>query len=189
MKKTLMIMLALVLVIAMSVSATLAYLTSSDSVANTFTVGKVVITLDEAKVDVYGVEEADADRVKANTYKLIPGHDYVKDPIVHVDPESEDSYVFVEIANGIDVIAAEIVAQIEKNGWTKLEDNVYYKTVLADDTDKELEVFEGFTFPGTANPEAYKDATIKVTAYAVQLDGFEGDVAGAWGVAKDAANA
>lgn len=172
MKKTLMIMLALVLVIAMSVTGTLAYLTSQDSVTNTFTVGKVVITLDEAKVDVYGVEEAGAARVKANTYKLIPGHEYVKDPIVHVDPASEDSYVFVEIANGIEVIDAEIVAQIQDNGWTLLEGDVYYKVVLAADTDKELEVFESFTFPGNANPENYENATIEVTAYAVQKDTF-----------------
>ena len=79
MKKTRKILLmaaCAVLLVCISVGATVAYLTSVDSVTNTFTVGKVAITLDEAKVTEYGVAVEGAARVKANTYKLIPGHEY-----------------------------------------------------------------------------------------------------------------
>lgn len=89
--------IALVVVVALlmagSVLVTMAYLTSQDTVTNTFTVGKVSITLDETDVDEYGVAIENAERVKENEYKLIPGHTYVKDPTVHVEAGSEESYL------------------------------------------------------------------------------------------------
>lgn len=102
MKKTISIVALVVLVAAVSVLGTLAYLTSSDKVENTFTVGKVAITLDEAKVDAMGVEQLGADRVQKNSYKLMPGHSYVKDPTIHVDAASEDCFIraTVTISNG-----------------------------------------------------------------------------------------
>lgn len=106
-KRTLRTLLLMMLVAALSVGATFAYLTSTDSATNTFTVGKVNIMLDEAKVDEYGVEVPDADRVKENSYKLIPGHTYVKDPTVTVMADSEESYIrmVVEVSN-IDAVKA-----------------------------------------------------------------------------------
>ena len=112
MKKKLMTVLALVLVIALSVAGTYAYLTSQDSVTNTFTVGNVAITMDEADVNEYGEKlnnqgtvavEGDtlAARVAGNEYKLVPSHTYVKDPTIHVGANSEDCYLFVEITNGL----------------------------------------------------------------------------------------
>ena len=89
MKKKLMMALSLVLVAVMSIGGTLAYLTSlTDPVKNTFTVGNVNITLDETNTDEYGVVIAEgqegAGRGYGNEYKLIPGHKYSKDPIVHL---------------------------------------------------------------------------------------------------------
>ena len=49
-KAMLMTLCAIILVVA-TVFGTMAYLTSTDEVNNTFTVGNVKITLDEAKVD------------------------------------------------------------------------------------------------------------------------------------------
>lgn len=112
MKKTISIVALVVLVAAVSVLGTLAYLTSDDQVVNTFTVGKVAITLDEAKVNANGdpVDERNevvtdltsAKRVASNTYKLMPGHDYTKDPTIHVDASSEDCFIraTVTITNG-----------------------------------------------------------------------------------------
>jgi len=121
-----------------SVFGTLAYLTSTDTVTNTFTVGKVQITLDEAPVDANG-ETTDGDRVKKNNYHLLPGHEYDKDPIVHFQPNSEASWLFVEVKNDISVIEStetgykSIVTQITENGWTALDGvaGVYYKSVDA----------------------------------------------------------
>lgn len=186
MKKTLMIMLALVLVIAMSVTGTLAYLTSNDSVTNTFTVGKVEITLDEAKVTEYGVKDGDT-RVDANTYKLIPGHNYLKDPVVHFQPDSEASYLFIKVENGIANIEADtkIAAQIVANGWTAYSvAGVYYKEVDANTSDKAVDypVFGEFTIADEADVSEYAGATIIVTAYAVQHDGLTVDEA--WAAAN-----
>ena len=53
--KALALALCAVLLVVSTVFVTMAYLTSkTDVVTNTFTVGKVTITLDEAKVDEYG---------------------------------------------------------------------------------------------------------------------------------------
>lgn len=187
MKKTLTVLLALVLVIAMSVAGTMAYLTSTATVTNTFTVGKVAITMDEAKVNEYGQKLNTSDavagendtlaaRVNANTYKLIPGHEYVKDPIVHVDADSENSWIFVKVTNEISAIidtAKTLDAQIEDNGWTKLETGVYYQSYTKDQPDKDLEVFESFKLTGNANVASYNTKTIVVNAYAIQADGFD----------------
>lgn len=104
--------IALVVVVALlmagSVLVTMAYLTSQDTVTNTFTVGKVKITLDETDVDEYGVAIENAERVKTNEYKLIPGHTYVKDPTVHVEAGSEESYLrmMVTVTDFVDLCAA-----------------------------------------------------------------------------------
>lgn len=190
MKKTLTVLLALVLVIAMSVAGTMAYLTSKDEVVNTFTVGKVQIKLDEAKVNEYGqklnaagnvAQESDtlAARVKANEYKLIPGHEYVKDPVIHFQPKSEASWLFVKVENGIKDIVADksIEAQIASNEWTLLAntDNVYYKSVSANTSETaavDYPVFGSFTLKSGADVARYEKAQIKVTAYAIQADGF-----------------
>ena len=97
-KKVIALALAAVLLVCASVAATVAYLTDTESVNNTFTVGQIGISLDEAKVDVYGAKELDANKkeirvTEGNAYKLIPGHTYVKDPTVTVDANSEESYV------------------------------------------------------------------------------------------------
>ena len=82
--KALMLVLCAVLLVTASVLGTMAYLTSTDEVVNTFTVGQVAITLDEAKVNPDGTAVTPAERVKANAYHLLPGHAYTKDPTVHV---------------------------------------------------------------------------------------------------------
>ena len=129
-KRVLLIVLAMVLVAALSVGLTLAYLTSHDEVVNTFTVGQVNITLDEAVVNQYG-EPVDANgnvvasvnaahrsngngtvdgdgNILTYGYKLIPGHTYVKDPTVTVVDGSEPSYVrmIVTVSNYTAVKAA-----------------------------------------------------------------------------------
>ena len=184
MKKTLTVLLALVLVIAMSVAGTMAYLTSTASVTNTFTVGKVDITLDEAKVDEYGALVSNPSRVNANTYKLIPGHSYTKDPTVHVAANSEDCYLFVKVEDDLTAIEADttIAAQLTANHWKAVDgvNNVYvYATgtdtktaVSAGTTGTDLPVFGSFTLKNDAPVANYANAKIVVTAYAIQADGF-----------------
>ena len=196
-KRTLALILALVLVFGAAVGGTIAYLTSNDSVTNTFTVGKVEITLDEAKVNEYGAAVTPAARVDANSYKLIPGHTYTKDPTVHVDANSENCWLFVKVENGIANYEAatsteeggykRIADQITANGWKALDGvtGVYYKQYTKGQTNKDFVVFNNFEIADSANqldgwtgitPAATK---IVVTAYAIQADGFTA-AADAW---------
>ncbi len=180
MKKTLTVLLALVLVIAMSVAGTMAYLTSQASVTNTFTVGNVTITMDETDVD---NSTANKERDTANAYKLIPGKTYTKDPIIHVDPLSEDCYLFVKVVNGIKNYEASgdtIAAQMAANGWKVVDatkgtyvyaDNTADKTVVTAGSDKT--VFANFTIADNAQlPANGTGLDVVVTAYAVQAEGF-----------------
>lgn len=183
--KALGLMMAAVLLVTATIFGTMAYLTSTDEVTNTFTVGSVAITMDEAPVGTDGKEIAGG-RVKANSYKLMPGHVYDKDPIVHFQPKSEASWLFIEVTNEIADIESKaqgyksIATQITDNGWTELENHtgVYYKSVSANTSETDAvdyRVFAGFTVDGGVTGDTlagYNGKTVKVTAYAVQADGF-----------------
>ena len=179
-KKILMTCLCVALAVLTIAGTTLAYLTSTDTVTNTFTVGNVAITLDEAKVNADGTAVTPAERVKANSYKLMPGHTYTKDPTVRVAAGSEKCYVFVKVENGIAALEATdntIANQITANGWTALTgvEGVYYKVVDAATTDTDLTVFSSFKLAVDANSKTEwkgEDIKVNVTAYAIQADGF-----------------
>ena len=200
MKKKLMTVLALVLVIAMSVAGTYAYLTSQDTVTNTFTVGNVQIKLDEAKANADGsLYDNGVTRVDANSYKLLPGHKYNKDPMVTVLKGSESSYVKMTVtfskAAALDAIFAPNGAELLKifNGYdstnwiykgntedttanTRTYEFWYKETVAALDADVALDaLFDSITVPGTidnAQLATIEGMTITVNAYAIQADGF-----------------
>lgn len=180
-KKALVLSVCAMLLVVTTVFVTVAFLTSTtEKVRNTFTVGQVEITLDEADVDEYGVPIPEAERVLGNEYKLIPGHTYVKDPTIHVDEDSEDSWIFAKVENGLGTAGTLDVASSD---WTLVPGttNVYaYKDIVSAGDD--VVVFTQFTFANTADPETYKDATIDITGYAVQADGFDTAVE-AWNAA------
>lgn len=100
MKKALLMVLSLVLVVALTIGGTLAYLTDRDSKANVFTVGDVRIELNE-------------DFEQGST--LIPGKEIEKDVSI-TNIGKNDAYVWVEIAvpaaldNGGAVIFKEVTA-------------------------------------------------------------------------------
>lgn len=186
MHKLLAMVSCALLLVAISVGATVAYLTSTTEVVkNTFTVGNVNITLDEAKVDLYGVAVTEAARVTQNSYKLIPGHNYTKDPIVHVTAGSEKCWLFVKVVDEIAGIEAEntVAAQMTANNWAPVAgaEGVFAYGAIVDASDAKVDVpvFGSFTIKGDANVAAYDGKTITVQAYAVQADGFA-DAAAAW---------
>lgn len=97
MRKILLTALSAMLIVCLSVGATVAYLTSSDTVTNTFTVGSVKITLDEGKVNENGIcPDPNKDRVTSNDYHLFPGQEYDKDPTIHIQSE-EDAWLRVVV--------------------------------------------------------------------------------------------
>lgn len=185
-KKALLLSLCAVMLVTASVLGTMAYLTSTDEVVNTFTVGNVAITLDETDVD--NSTPGENDRDKANEYKLMPGKEYVKDPIVHVDADSEDCYLFVKVANEIADIedTKTVLEQMGEHGWVAVDgaEGVYVYTqndvlaVVKGDTD--VTVFDTFKVSGNVDNDTlanYTGKKIDVTAYAIQADGFDGKTA------------
>ena len=108
-KKLLSIAMAFMLV-AVGVVGTLAYLKdTTGEVQNTFTVGKVKITLDEAELDLKdGALQFDDNNTalvkesrteEGNDYQTVyPGFTYPKDPTVTVVANSEDCYVFIKVS-------------------------------------------------------------------------------------------
>lgn len=121
--KALLLTICAVLLVAASVMGTMAYLTSTDKVQNTFTVGKVAIKLDEAKVGTDGTPVEGADRVKENGYKLLPGHAYTKDPTVTVLKDSVESYVRMKVTfnNAAEIIAMCTDPEFAEDGPTGVE--------------------------------------------------------------------
>lgn len=168
------------LLVAGSVAGTMAYLTSSDEVVNTFTVGKVVITLDETNVDKDKREDGTVpERDKQNDYKIFPGQTYVKDPIVHVDTTSENSWLFVKVNNQITGIEDDTTVenQMDALGWDLVDGTTdvyaYDRIVVGGDN---IPVFSNFKIKGDVTNEVletYNNKTITVTAYAIQADGFD----------------
>ena len=199
MKKKLMTVLALVLVIAMSVAGTYAYLTSADTVVNTFTVGDVKIKLDEAKANPDGSLVQGAARVDANSYKLLPGHTYNKDPMVTVLSGSESSYIKMTVtftkAAELDAIFAPTGADLtsifngyDSTNWiykgntedttanTRTYEFWYKEAVAAPTADVALDaLFDQIKAPDSltnSDLNNLKDLKITVNAYAIQADGF-----------------
>lgn len=109
MKKKIAVAVSLLLVLALSVGGTIAWLTdTSDTVVNTFTIGKVDIALTES-----GAEGTQGSLTKAYS-GILPGASYAKDPTVSVDKDSEACWLFVKIEESND------------NAWTDGTDSGKY---------------------------------------------------------------
>ncbi|MBR2987254.1 MAG: SipW-dependent-type signal peptide-containing protein [Clostridia bacterium] len=135
MKKKLLTLVAVILaaaaLVAASVAGTVAYLTASSAVSNVFTVGNVSMTMFEHKVDpIDGTADPNVE-VDTNTYHLVDGKTYAKDPTIRVT-STDSMYLFVKSSNQIRTIEAGNVTastnkdgnptmrkQMENNGWVE----------------------------------------------------------------------
>ena len=179
-KRTVVLILAIVLVLGISIGGTVAWLTAvTDPVPNTFTVGNIEIDLDESD---------DLDLT------MVPGNTITKDPAVTVYGGSEECWLFVEIeksANFDDFMTYEVIGG--ENGWTALEGHpgVYYRKVTASENNQ---VFGILTNDQVAvkstvtkgDMDALTEETLPTltfTAYAVQSAHFA-TAADAWDEAK-----
>lgn len=140
--KTLLLSAAAIVLVVATVLTTIAYLTSSSAVSNVFTVGNVKLNMTETKVNNDGTPVTDeTNRTDTNSYHLVPGKSYLKDPIIEVGAESDKSYLFVRVRNDLKTIecpgtitTAEgetvpcshtncktILQQLTANGWQEIE--------------------------------------------------------------------
>ena len=161
-KKTLALVLALTLLVAGVVGGTLAWLTDRTAeVKNTFTVGDINIDLTETTAD----------------YKMVPGNTIAKDPTVTVKANSETCWLFVEVTESENL--NNFITYTIANGWTKLQDGVYYREVPASAAGQTFSVLAGDavtvksdvtrTMLETAKTDA---PTLTFQAYAIQRDHF-----------------
>ena len=188
--KALVLALSVMLLMAVSGLGTLAYLTDSEAVINTFTVGSVKITLDEAEVNADGTLKSE-NRVQENDYELLPGRTYVKDPTVTVKGGSSDAYVrlmvtvnysaeldaifepagvdLTTIFNGYDFNEWKLQAVTEDAAAnTRTYEFRYKEVVAASDTDTTLApLFTGFTVPGGITSEQLASLMTKDAAGAI----------------------
>lgn len=171
-KKYLWLIISSVLILAIVVGVTIAFLVSkSDIVSNTFTYGKVKITLTETDSE----------------YFLLPGASVEKDPTVTVLKNSEDCWLFIKIEkqNDFDNYCSFVL----DDGWALLlgHENIYYRHVLQSDHDQAFSIIDGncVLVKDTVTEEQLNAITrypnLKFTAYAVQNQGFS-NVADAWTV-------
>lgn len=171
-KKMIALTAALVLVLSAAVVGTVAWLTDkTQAEVNTFTVGNIAIDLTETTTD----------------YKMIPGEEIDKDPKVSVEAGSEACWLFVKVEESANL--DDFISYTIADGWTKLEDGVYYRTVAADATEREFSVLanDKVTVKDTVTKadmdaikaDSTKQPTLTFTAYAVQQAGFE-TAAAAW---------
>lgn len=175
MKKTLTVVIALVLVVVMSVAGTVAYLTASTGpIKNTFTVGNIDISLAESE---------------NLNLKMVPGSDIAKDPKVTVVGGSEACWLFVKVEKS--TVLDNYVTYNIADGWTVLPgfDGVYYREVSTKTEDQVFDVLAGnivtvkSTVTKTMMDDLGKDGAtqpeLTFTAYAVQKDNIADPVT-AW---------
>lgn len=185
--KTMMIVLAVMLVVGCSIGGTIAWLTdTTKTVTNTFTPSDIAITLTETKGVVDGKWEKE----------MVPGVSYDKDPVVAVDENKTDidCYLFVKFEeNEAAQTYLEYTSTLNTdNGWKLVPDqtNVWYRVVeTTDDTkswhllaDDEVTVSSTAVTKDTMATAAA--AKLTYTAYAIQYVGFETNVTAAWAQAS-----
>lgn len=135
--KALLLALCAVLLVAVSVLGTMAYLTSETQViTNTFTVGDINIELTETKPE-------------SKQAKIIPGVDIEKDPKVTVKANSEACWLFVKVEQTGTFVTDKVTYSVMTgtDGWKALPgvDGVYYREVGAVTTDTDFYVLTGNT--------------------------------------------
>ena len=182
-KRTLALILALVLVFGAAVGGTIAYLTdTTDPVTNTFTVGKVDITLTET----FNTDTNNDQKNDAWQAQLIPGTTYAKDPVVTVTADSEDCWLFVKFEEKNDAATylnytSNLTAE---NDWTRgdgtnIPSNVWYRAVPKAATNTSFQLLAGDnTYPNGCisvnnnvtndNMNTAANAQLVYTAYACQ---------------------
>lgn len=190
--KVLTLVLAVILLVGASVGGTVAWLSAkTEAVENTFTVGDVVIRLEETPITVKDngtIEEGTPAEGVNNKYPLVPGVKYTKDPVVTVEADSEKCYLFVKFEEkGNSATYIQYTSNLTvQNGWTELENDVWYRIVEDTDADQQWYLLAGGDDNHgeiTINHETVKKdtmeqaklASLTYSAYAVQYEKANGD--------------
>lgn len=180
--KSLLLVLCALVLFASGIFATLAYLqdTTEEIAKNTFTIGDINITLDEATVNEYGeaVDAANNRTALEQQYTVVAGETYVKDPTIHVAAGSEPAWLYAKVTNDI----APLIDNIEwVDGWTLVDGYtdlyVYANQVDAKRANQDVTIFKTITFKDSVNNDGdkntYDGKQITVQGFAIQAKGFD----------------
>ena len=120
-KKTLALLLAVMMIFGGVVGGTVAWLVSTtETVTNTFTVGDINITLTETNTNLDSDNDANT-----NSYKMIPGTAIAKDPTITVLAGSEACYVFLKVTETNNTTNnKKFIEYALATGWKELDDEV-----------------------------------------------------------------
>lgn len=193
------LLLAVMLIVGGVVGGTVAWLIDSPApVVNTFTYGDINIELDETETELDNDEDA-----TTNQYKMIPGQEIKKDPVITVKSGSEEMWLFVKLEKSGGATVGETTYTFDNyltysvdGSWAKLEsvDNVWYRHITAEEVeDEDMEIHVIADDKVTVNENVTKEMlnaldaegseaaypTLTVTAYAVQAAGNQ-TAADAW---------
>lgn len=188
--KKLLVLVALFLAV-FAVGGTLAYLTdTTEKATNTFTFGKVDITLTEPTWDTTG---------KTAAADMAPGVEVDKDPTIRVETDSKNAFVFAKVtiptgtAGGVADQELFTVVEPLGTGWTEVTStlgittkgvHVYAygttsaMTPVAKDTTlpavfTKIKANKDLTETEIPNYQTDRKADVVVNAYAIQAEGLE----------------
>ena len=153
-----------------------------------------------AEYHIGGIPVVDDENPNTNTYEMVPGTNITKDPLITVEADSEDSWLFVKLdkSGNFDTFMSYALAE----GWTELtgETGVYYRETSWSDKAQEFYVLQNNTV--TVKKDITKEQlneldkngaknypTLTVTAYAVQRNASLEEIdtaAEAWALANPA---
>ncbi|MGY3746079.1 hypothetical protein ACWN8P_02380 [Vagococcus salmoninarum] len=184
-KKKMVGIIGLGVVVMLGIASTYAFLSDQTAlIANTFTVGKVGISLAEPAWELAGPE-----------HKIVPGGTLEKDPTLTVKADSEESYVYLELDFSNDL--AEFTAYYELDyhaDWELIASTpqkkvfAYKETVATSKQGTTLPaLFTTISFSEELTSETLSQLTapqINVKGYAIQAQGIATALAGWQEVSK-----
>lgn len=201
-KKVFALALSVCVVVLSIASSSIAYFTDTEEYTNTFTSGKVDISLKVGDVTVNETNHSVAD-------KAVPGTTIERVTSISVNSGSEDAYLgaVITITGGTTLLTSNpsgdngkiYAANLFKNiqGSVTVEDantdgahtgfivRIVFTGKYSVNGTTSTNVFDGISIPDTwdqANIETFKDVKLNIVAYAVQSAGFDGT--GEGGAAK-----
>lgn len=178
---------AFVLVAALSIGGTLAWLTAqTNTITNTFTGSDITVKLEET----------------TENYKMVPGATIKKDPKATVVEGSENCWLFVEITKSTTPKLDDYITYTVASPWAPIEEgsNVYYIKVDGTTatvntpypilTNNQVTVKDNVTeaMMDAINAEGADKPTLSFKVYAVQLEAGE-TAAKAWDARPEATEA
>lgn len=171
-----------------AIGGTLAWLTSSAQITNTFTMGNVKIALDEADL----TTSDSSDRTSSNqTYTVYPGAIVEKDPQITVEAGSVSCYVYAWVNDTLKINGVDATNITVNDDWVEVDGvdtgTLYrYGSEPVADTNEDqplTKIFDNIIISSEIeqyeNEENTYEGNIEVKAFAIQSEGLSGDMTAA----------